>query len=290
MSKSAKTTRGPVQTCVDRVITDPYERMRLADLAADENPVNLPRGDMVTGGPLGGPMDRLSLALVTNSKWKAGRVLRIGWMGGTAKQRKRAREAAAVWEQFAYISFAEVSTVTEADIRISFQAGSGAWSYIGTDCLGIARNQATMNLGFDQPGTYEHEFGHALGCIHEHQHPEAGINWDKEAVYRYYAGAPNFWDKATVDNNIFAKYSKTQTQFSKYDPTSIMEYPIDPRLTTDNFAVGWNTALSLTDKEFIAKAYPRSDVPTPPTEGKKRLVIEFTGNYAVLASTAGVPE
>jgi hypothetical protein len=32
-----------------------------------------------------------------------------------------------------------------------------------------------------------HEFGHALGAIHEHQHPAAGIPWDKPKVYEYYA-------------------------------------------------------------------------------------------------------
>ena len=40
-----------------------------------------------------------------------------------------------------------------------------------------------------------HEFGHALGCIHEHQSPAADIPWDKEAVYRYYMGPPNNWSK-----------------------------------------------------------------------------------------------
>jgi hypothetical protein len=36
-----------------------------------------------------------------------------------------------------------------------------------------------------------HEFGHALGLIHEHQNPSGGIQWNKPVVCRYYEGPPN---------------------------------------------------------------------------------------------------
>jgi hypothetical protein len=55
-----------------------------------------------------------------------------------------------------------------------------------------------------------HEFGHALGLIHEHQNPVGGIQWNKPAVYADLGGPPNFWGKATVDNNMFATYAKDQ--------------------------------------------------------------------------------
>jgi len=60
-----------------------------------------------------------------------------------------------------------------------------------------------MNFGWFDDNTSDsefsrtviHEFGHALGMIHEHQHPLAAIPWDKDKVYTYYAGYPNYWSK-----------------------------------------------------------------------------------------------
>ena len=47
-----------------------------------------------------------------------------------------------------------------------------------------------MNYGWLTPDSDDdelrrvvlHEFGHALGLIHEHQNPEGGIEWNEPAV------------------------------------------------------------------------------------------------------------
>ena len=64
-----------------------------------------------------------------------------------------------------------------------------------------------MNYGWLEPDTelreyqrvVRHEFGHALGMIHEHQNPAAQgqIPWDKPKVYAYYA--QQGWNKDDVD-------------------------------------------------------------------------------------------
>ena len=101
-----------------------------------------------------------------------------------------------------------------------------------------------------------HEFGHALGCIHEHQHPAGGIPWNKQAVYNYYAGYPNYWTAAQVDTNIFNAYADNLTVHTDQpDPLSIMMYPIDKALTDGQYEVGFNAALSPTDVDFIKQAY-----------------------------------
>jgi hypothetical protein len=102
-----------------------------------------------------------------------------------------------------------------------------------------------------------HEFGHALGLIHEHQSPAAAIPWNKPAVYDYYAGPPNYWTPEQVERNLFGLYDGEVTQYSHFDPQSIMLYPIDPALTLDGSATGWNRALSETDKSFVGQLYPR---------------------------------
>ena len=46
-----------------------------------------------------------------------------------------------------------------------------------------------------------------------------------------------------------------------FDPLSVMLYPIDSRLTLNGFSSQWNTAMSTTDKEWLAKMYPAADAP-----------------------------
>ena len=151
------------------------------------------------------------------------------------------------------------------EIRISFAEKGFSWSAVGTDALTTARHRATMNFGWLEPNTslreyqrvVRHEFGHALGMIHEHQNPAAHgqIPWDKPKVYAYYAQQQ--WTKADVDFNIFDVYSEDSTNHTAFDPTSIMEYAVPDSLTIGSFAIGWNTELSPMDIDFMRRQYPK---------------------------------
>lgn len=58
-----------------------------------------------------------------------------------------------------------------------------ACSAIGTDArLPCYKERQTMNLGWVDERTILHETGHALGLVHEHQHPEGKIDWDMQKV------------------------------------------------------------------------------------------------------------
>lgn len=80
------------------------------------------------------------------------------------------------------------------DVRISL-AGSGYWSYLGTDILHIPSNQPTMNLQDFSMSTPEseykrvvrHETGHTLGFPHEHLRKEIVDNIDRNKAYNYFA-------------------------------------------------------------------------------------------------------
>ena len=135
-------------------------------------------------------------------KWANGRKLRVGFLDGSATQRARVREHAMKWSAFASITFDFNAPRADAQIRISFPAdrvvvgvGTDAWAaYFPID-------RPTMNFGWLRDDTDDieysrvviHEFGHALGAIHEHQNPKGGIQWNKQAVYAYFSGPPNFW-------------------------------------------------------------------------------------------------
>ena len=71
-----------------------------------------------------------------------------------------------------------------------------------------------------------HEFGHAIGLIHEHQNPKGGVNWNKVAVKHDLRGPPNYWNDVTIENNIFRFYPEKDVIATKVDPQSIMMYPI----------------------------------------------------------------
>jgi hypothetical protein len=207
----------------------------------------------------------LYLALMTQKRWPNGRVLRVAFLGGDPIVHGRIIEFARQWETYANIHFDFLTDrIQPSDIRIAFDP-LVSWSCIGTDALLVAPTEATMNFGWltatSSDDTYSrvvlHEFGHALGAIHEHQHPEAGIPWNKEAVYTKYGQPPNHWTREQTDINLFEKYSRDQLNHSAFDPASIMLYHIPNDLTLGDWEVGWNSQLSVLDKEFMATMYPK---------------------------------
>jgi sRNA-binding regulator protein Hfq len=205
------------------------------------------------------------IGLLKGLVWENGQTLKIAFIGGDDFVINKIKHYAEEWTQYANIKFSYVNSLNESDIRISFTPG-GSWSYIGRDALSIAKHLPTLNFGWFDRSTSEpefrrttlHEFGHALGAIHEHQHPEGGINWNKPAVYSYYMNPPNNWSRQQVDRNIFQKYSVDQfVLICPYDMNSIMHYPIPQEFTLDNYSVGWNTSLSQLDKDAIKELYPK---------------------------------
>ena len=76
--------------------------------------------------------------------------------------------------------------------------------------------------------TIRHEFGHALGLQHEHQHPDAPQQYNKEDLVEYLKEVhPNWSDKDIAGNikNQWKRISKSAKQLkSKYDRNSVMHY------------------------------------------------------------------
>jgi len=220
----------------------------------------------------------------------------VSWVGSKSQQNV-VRKAFKIWKDIDIgLEFEEVTNRNDAEIRIGFMPGDGAWSFIGRRILNEGPNRRTMNFGWRLSGisgrdTAIHEIGHTLGLPHEHQNPKAGIVWDEAAVIADLGGPPNNWSESTTRFNIINKIDPDTVQGSSWDPDSIMHYPFKKGLILQ--PVKYKTqalipapGLSPRDISWVVSFYPPLEPAMPqlmpfqsmPLElkAKEQLNAEFT--------------
>jgi hypothetical protein len=227
--------------------------------------------------------------------WPNGSVIRIGFVNGTNAQQNMVKQFAAQWPQSANLTF-QFGALAGAQVRVAFH-DDGAWSYVGTECLSIPSNEPTLNLGWQDEGVILHEFGHMIGLVHEHQNPRGNtIQWNEPVVKAALSGPPNNWDPATIQHNMFDKYSVGQINGSTFDSQSVMLYSFPASWTLNGFHVDPNEVLSPVDKQFAASVYPRAQDPVvdlpvseaieasigqPAEEDSYKMTARTAGRYAI---------
>jgi hypothetical protein len=195
--------------------------------------------------------------------WDTGQKIYVKFLNGSLELQNKIKNIAKEWERYANVSFVFIST-GNAHVRIYLNSKGGHYSLIGTMANTVGISERTMHYDTTKlteevvlKRTVLHEFGHALGLLHEHFSPLSGISWNKDSVYSDLSNAMG-WDKETVDLNIFQQYKLSYTNGTVYDEMSIMEYPIQPNWTTNGYSVGWNSELSEGDKTLVRALYPFS--------------------------------
>ena len=282
-----------IKMCVDRPAVNGNLPER--NFAAVKQPPRINNdGSYATVG-----VTRQPLAGETNKMWDPGQTITVFISPNNASDfiRDKVRFYARQWENIANIKFDFSSGFSNAKIKVEFAADNRSWSWIGRDVLFNPLQLYTVHFGMFDNGSSEdefrrliqHEFGHALGFIHEHQSPAGGgIQWDKEKVYAYFAGPPNNWSRADVDFNIFDKYSRSTTNFSAYDPLSIMHYSFPAELTTNNQSTPSNTDFSTIDRQYARQLYPFSVTPANATgtlrTGDDCDLVDFSVQYNAVAA------
>ncbi|KAG9308594.1 hypothetical protein JVU11DRAFT_11699 [Chiua virens] len=166
------------------------------------------------------------------------------------------------WEEYANVKFLakdESNPDILSDIRVRFGLGPSSWGYIGPS---RPTDKVTVSLG-GLPGLPPekskaiilHEFGHVLGMLHEHQSPVRGgdIVLNEEAVFKHFDGCRTY-----LRNQIIKVFNHSDSNFSEFDPKSIMMYPLPAKLIREGKPVGANLELSPLDKAYIQLAYPHN--------------------------------
>jgi hypothetical protein len=244
------------QFCIDRPLPNDLESIG-NERARAENPANEPP-----------PPSPFEAAAEWRKFWKPGRTLRVAFIqDADSRVRDGVIRFARTWSDHANIVF-DFGDSQDAEIRIGFDMTDGSWSALGTDALveeHFPRDGATMNYGWLTPESSErdyarvvlHEFGHALGLIHEHQNPAAGIRWNDRVVIDDLSRTQG-WDLETIRHNVLDRYTKERTQFTEFDEKSIMLYTFPKEWTLDGQEFPENSELSEQDKEFVGKHYPKA--------------------------------
>jgi hypothetical protein len=198
----------------------------------------------------------------SSPEWANGSTITVKFLSGSSDLRSRVIHHAREWTRFANVNFRVVNS-GPADIRVAFTQNGSSWSMVGSGSARANQQKPSMNFGWltDRTPEYEvrrtvlHEFGHALGLLHEHQNPAGGIPWNEAAVYDHYRKTQG-WDRKMTYDNVISTANRNDTQYSVHDRASIMHYPVDGRLTNGRYEVGMNNELSAIDRLYIARMYP----------------------------------
>ncbi len=215
-----------------------------------ENPAN-------ASSPVAGGFGKRAIG-ESKKFWKPGRTLRIAFVNTPVQAYRNAvKDAASLWLPWVNLTF-EFVAGKKGEIKI-FTEYDQTYSLMGTDALTVGPSDATMVLGLkiDDPhfeAKVVHEFGHALGMHHEHQHPDADIPWDLPKLYAHFAKAGESAEE--VDRQILYKVDRSLMLATRYDRKSIMHYPVRQELTIGDWSIPQNLKISRKDKAFMRKAYP----------------------------------
>jgi hypothetical protein len=214
-------------------------------------------------------------------------ILNVAFFNGNEGLFDLVKETVKAWEKHANVvfQFLGIERLFDAHIRITFNGPRVFQSLVGTDS--VAPNevrQPSMTLGFtndvlqDEPqtkGLILHEFGHALGLMHEHQNPDRKIRFLPD-IFEYMRLTQG-WDPNMVQQQIIEPANRALlTNSEAFDGDSVMLYFFQEFVTVSGRtfhivqpSTKQNLVLSDGDIRTISDLYPK--------KGQKTGVVDSPG-------------
>lgn len=208
--------------------------------------------------------------VLNDATWGKGAKLKVHFMNGSLAIKEQVETFAKLWSEPAEIDFEFGVPRAASDVRVTFTQ-AGFYSRLGMEARQFPKE--TMSLGFrgDEPEAEVrrlvlHEFGHAIGFMHEHQHPEAGIDWDEAGALAFYRPLlPPMSDADIMAQLRAVPANSFRYKFFRFDPDSIMMYyiprqAVKPGMYRPEYGKN-NNQLSEADAVVAASVYgPRDGV------------------------------
>ncbi|QKX06635.1 hypothetical protein HN014_17515 [Aquimarina sp. TRL1] len=204
-------------------------------------------------------MYQLKAVILNDQIWNKNK-LKVRFIDGDKNNIKRVIKYAREWERYCNVRFRFIERGM-ADITITFE-DEGYWSFIGSNSKDKVPSMSLSSIERENTANFRgivlHEFGHALGLIHEHQGPAFTYEWNTEEVYAYYKDKHG-WEEEETYNNVLYRYNfdqVTREDTTPFDPKSIMIYYIPKKLLKNtSHTFHRNNELSEKDKQFIRRKY-----------------------------------
>ncbi len=221
-----------------------------------------------------------SQIILQDQKWENGQTIKILFMDGTEAHHKLFKKAVGIWAPYVNLKFEFHELDPDYSIfplkyrrntiRVQFDSEERSNSRIGTS-YNLWPFEEITHLNIEHSplqkvkfvGTSVHEMGHALGLLHEHQHPDARNGQSEEELL----GVCQFVFFLDISTESGLRQCKVNLagipeediveynmDLSDFDQQSVMLY--DGIVGLKGF---FNVSLSLNDKLFIAKHYPFDD-------------------------------
>lgn len=201
----------------------------------------------------------------TRYLWPQNSTLNISLFDMPDKAKDYVKKNINLWQPYTNLKFNFINS-NDGDIRISGTKNEAAsHSCVGTQANSYPKDLPTMHIDLVQTAdmlnqSIRHEFGHALGLQHEHDHPDHTINWDRKKLDKESKRLGLSEDEEKL--NFLTVLDPSTTTRSAYDSKSIMHYKIPAWFTTDGVEVPFNEEISEGDKAFMTSLYPPPLEPT----------------------------